>query len=68
MKHTRSKRIKVEDHPNLKRDAKTKAIINTDTSAYTRYVNDRDVRNTQQNEIDTLRQQIEELKNMIRNK
>jgi len=68
MKHTRSKRIKVEDHPNLKRDAKTKAIINTDTSAYTRYVNDRDVRNTQQNEIDSLRQQIEELKNMIRNK
>ena len=68
MKHTRSKRIKVEDHPSLKRDAKTKAIINTDTSAYTRYVNDRDVRNTQQNEIDSLRQQIEELKNMIRNK
>ena len=68
MKHTQSKRIKVEDHPNLKRDAKTKAIINTDTSAYTRYINDRDVRNTQQNEIDSLRQQIEELKNMIRNK
>ena len=68
MKHTQSKRIKVEDHPNLKRDAKTKAIINTDTSGYTRYVNERDVRNTQQNEIDSLRQQIEELKNMILNK
>ena len=68
MKHTQSKRIKVEDHPNLKRDAKTKAIVNTDSSAYNRYVNEREVRNTQQNEIDSLRLQIEELKNMIRNK
>jgi len=68
MRHTRSKRIKVEDHPNLKRDVKTKAIINTDSSAYIRYINERDVRNTQQNEIDSLRQQIEELKNMIRDK
>jgi len=68
MKHTRSKKIKVKDHPNLKRDAKTKAIINTDSSAYNRYINERDVRSTQQDEIDSLRQQIEELKNMIRNK
>ena len=68
MKHTQSKRIKVEDHPNLKRDVKTKAIINTDSSAYNRYLNEREVRNTQQDEIDSLRLQIEELKNMIRNK
>jgi|TARA_B100000287_G_scaffold331762_1_gene316671 hypothetical protein len=68
MRHSQSKRIKVEDHPNLKRDAKTKAIINTDSSAYHRYMNEKEVRNTQQNEIDSLRQQIEELKNMIRNK
>ena len=58
----------MKDHPNLKRDAKTKAIINTDSSAYNRYMNEKEVRNTQQNEIDSLRQQIEELKNMIRNK
>ena len=68
MRHTQSKRIKVEDHPNLKRDVKTKAIVNTDSSAYERYMNEKDVRNKQQNEIDTLRQQIEELKNMIRDK
>ena len=58
----------MEDHPNLKRDVKTKAIVNTDSSAYERYMNEKDVRNKQQNEIDTLRQQIEELKNMIRDK
>jgi len=68
MKHTPSKRIKVENHPNLKRDVKTKAIINTDSSSYERYMNEKEVRNKQQNEIDSLRQQIEELKNMIRDK
>ena len=68
MKHTRSKRIKVENHPNLKRDEKTRAIINTDSSAYERYMNEKEVRSRQQNEIETLRQEIEELKNMIRNK
>jgi len=68
MKHTPSKKIKVEDHPNLKRDVKTRAIVNTDSSAYERYMNEKDVRNRQQNEIDSLRQQIEELKNMIRDK
>ena len=68
MKHTPSKKIKVEDHPNLKRDVRTRAIVNTDSSAYERYMNEKDVRNRQQNEIDSLRQQIEELKNMIRDK
>jgi len=68
MKHTRSKKIKVENHPNLKRDVKTRAIINTDSSAYERYMNEKEVRSRQQNEIDTLRMEIEELKNMIRNK
>ena len=68
MKHTQSKKIKVEDHPNLKRDVRTRAIVNTDSSAYERYMNEKDVRNRQQNEIDSLRQQIEELKNMIRDK
>ena len=68
MKHTQSKKIKVEDHPNLKRDVRTRAIVNTDSSAYERYMKEKDVRNKQQNEIDSLRQQIEELKNMIRDK
>ena len=60
-----SKMIKVEDHPNLKRDAKTTAIVNTDTAGYERYINDRDARRRQQNEIDDLRHQIDVLKDLI---
>ena len=65
MKHTQSKRMKVENHPNLKRDVKTTAIVNTDTVGYERYINDRDARLRQQNEIDDLRHQIDALKNLI---
>jgi len=65
MKHTQSKRMKVENHPNLKRDVRTTAIVNTDTVGYERYINDRDARLRQQNEIDDLRHQIDALKNLI---
>ena len=65
MKHTQSKRMKVENHPNLKRDVKTTAIVNTDTVGYERYINDRDARLRQQNEIDNLRHQIEVLEDLI---
>ena len=62
---TSSTMIKVEDHPNLKRDAKTTAIVNTDELAYERYMNDKNARLRQQNEIDDLRHQIDVLKDLI---
>ena len=57
--------IKVENHPKLKRDVKTTAIVNTDESAYERYMNDKNARLRQQNEIDDLRHQIDVLKDLI---
>ena len=55
----------MEDHPKLKRDVKTTAIVNVDEAAYERYINDRNVRLKQKNEIDDLRHQIDVLKNLI---
>lgn len=57
--------MKVEDHPNLKRDVKTTAIVNTDKAGYERYINDRNARLRQQNEIDDLRHQIDVLKDLL---
>ena len=57
--------IKVENHPKLKRDVKTTAIVNTDESAYERYMNDKNARLRQQNEIDDLKHQLDVLKNLI---
>jgi len=65
MKHTQSKKIKVEDHPKLKRDVKTTAIVNVDEVAYERYINDRNARLKQKNEIDDLRHEIDVLKDLI---
>lgn len=55
----------MEDHPKLKRDAKTTAIVNVDEAAYERYINDRNIRLKQKNEIDDLRHQIDVLKDLI---
>jgi len=65
MKHTQSKRMKVENHPNLKRDVRTSAIVNTDHAAYERYMNDKTARLSQKNEIDRLKNEIELLKQLI---
>ena len=65
MKHTQSKKIKVEDHPKLKRDVRTTAIVNVDEVAYERYINDRNARLKQKNEIDDLRHEIDVLKDLI---
>ena len=57
--------MKVEHHPNLKRDVRTTAIVNTDHAAYERYMNDKTARLSQKNEIDRLKNEIELLKQLI---
>tara|TARA_Y100000114_G_scaffold105557_1_gene98812 strand:+ start:397 stop:609 length:213 start_codon:yes stop_codon:yes gene_type:complete len=65
MKPTQSKKIKVENHPSLMRDAKTTAIVNNDKSAYTRYMGEKKARLSQKDEIDRLKGEIELLKQLI---
>jgi len=65
MRHTPSKKIPVENRPSLMRDAKTTAIVNTDSAAYERYMNDKKARLSQKNEIDRLKEEIELLKQLI---
>ena len=60
-----SKKIKVENHPTLKRDVRTTAIVNEDSTAYTRYMSDRRARLSTKDEIDTLRAEIDYLKSLI---
>ena len=44
------------------RDVKTNAIVNTDSTAYVRYMNDKNARLSQKDEIDRLKDEIELLK------
>tara|TARA_B100000686_G_C16073535_1_gene610472 strand:+ start:172 stop:378 length:207 start_codon:yes stop_codon:yes gene_type:complete len=60
-----SKRVKVENHVSLERDMKTTAIVNSDQTAYTRYMNRKEVGLNQKRELDTLRDEIDLLKSLL---
>ena len=57
--------IPVEGHKNLFRDEKTGAIINMDTTGYSNYMSDRRRNSDKQAEIDTMKNEIENLKSML---
>lgn len=58
--------IPVEGSPNLFRDEKTGAIINCDENAYNQYVNSLASRQHQKKEIEVLKNEVNEIKNMLR--
>lgn len=58
--------IKVEDHKNLGRDPKTNAIVNTDSAGFNAYVKARDRANLGKVELDGLKNEINELKDMLK--
>ena len=58
--------IKVEGHQNLYRDEKSGAIINCDSLGYNQYVNSVIQRETQKKEIESMKQDINEIKSLLR--
>lgn len=57
--------IKVKGHSNLVRDPYSKAIINTDSKAYDAAVERRRLAKKKQNEFNELKQEVNELKDLI---
>ena len=58
--------IRVEGHKNLYRDENSGAIINTDSHGYSQYKKSKNIRLTQKEEIDSMKKDIEEIKNLLR--
>ena len=58
--------IRVEGEKHLYRDRETGAIVNTDSSGYNQYVKMRKRRQTQKEELDTLKKDIEEIKSLLK--
>ena len=58
--------IRVEGHKNLYRDEKSGAIINTDSHGYSQYKKSRNIKLTQKEEIDSMKKDIEEIKDLLR--
>ena len=58
--------IPVEGHKNLYRDEKSGAIINTDSHGYSQYKKSRNIKLNQKEEIDSMKKDIEEIKNLLK--
>ena len=57
--------IPVEGHKNLFRDEKTNAIVNNDIIAYENYMSMRRKNTDKQEEMDTMKKELETLKSML---
>ena len=58
--------IRVEGHKNLYRDENSGAIINTDSQGYSQYKKSKNIKLSQKEEIDSMKKDIEEIKNLLR--
>jgi len=57
---------KVDGHINLIRDDSSHAIVNTDTESYRLVMKRREVMRTQRNEINMLKEEVTEIKTLLR--
>tara|TARA_R100001443_G_C3351626_1_gene176992 strand:- start:393 stop:602 length:210 start_codon:yes stop_codon:yes gene_type:complete len=58
--------MKVEGHPHLYRDEKSGAIINCDSIGYNQYVNSLRQKELQKNELDKMKDDINEIKSLLK--
>ena len=58
--------IKVEGHQHLYRDEKSGAIINCDSMGYNQYVNSLRQKELQKNELDKMKDDINEIKSLLK--
>ena len=58
--------IPVEGHKHLYRDEKSGAIINTDSHGYSQYKKSWNIKLNQKEEIDSMKKDIEEIKNLLK--
>lgn len=58
--------IPVKGHPNLYRDESTGAIVNCDNISYNQYINSVKNRNKESEELDQIKKDINEIKNLLR--
>ena len=58
--------IPVKGHPNLYRDENSGAIVNCDNNAYNQYVNSLNNREAQKDELNKIKQDIDEIKTLLK--
>lgn len=59
-------KLKVEGHGNLYRDVNSGAVINSNRDEYDRYMKAKANRDSMFNEINTLKQELDEIKQLLK--
>jgi len=59
-------KLKVEGHSHLYRDVNSGAVINSNRDEYDRYMKAKNKRQNMSNEINILRQELDEIKELLR--
>ncbi len=57
--------LKVEGHANLYRDPNTNSIINTNMSEYQEYISRKNIKNNEQQKVQTIEEEVYNIKNDI---
>ena len=57
--------IRVENERNLYRDAKSGAIVNTDTFGYSQYISEKERRILEQKELEDVKNELSEIKKLL---
>ncbi len=65
MATVKTRYIQVEGHSNLLRDESSSAIVSNDISSYELYKKRRETFKVQKNEINTLKDEVSEIKNLL---
>ena len=58
--------IPIKDHKHLYRDENSGAVVNTDTVGYQQYKKTKKIKNSQKNEIEKMKDDIEEINNLLK--
>ena len=59
------KKVKIQDHEELVRDAETQAVLNTDLTSLEAYRKQRNRIRQKDDEVKTIRQELDEIKDIL---
>lgn len=58
-------RMRIKNEPGLERDLQTNGIVNTNADEYTRFLEDKEKRNTEEQRLNTLEAELRDIKALL---
>lgn len=58
-------RMRIKNEPGLERDLQTNGIVNTNVDEYTRFLEDKEKRNAEEQRLNTLEAELKDIKTLL---